>query len=72
MSDKYQAKDFARAGYVVRPATNGGFVIEMGSGGISSGPSGYRPMLAAFTNSSDMMAFLAKGHAEFDKELANV
>lgn len=66
MLNRKTAKDFAASGYVVRPAQNGGFCVDMGA-------FEDRHMLrefACFTNSQDLVAFLSKGHAEYDKEIA--
>lgn len=64
-----QAKDFVRAGYDVVPGMNGGFTVmphyETGSGYARS-----LEMAAAFTNSADFLAWITKGHAEYDKERA--
>lgn len=64
--DRITAKEFPCRGYIVRPATNGGFMVELGD----YRNSGSIPQFAGFTNSTDLLAFLAKGHAEYDKEVA--
>lgn len=64
MSDeKMTADKFVRNGYSVSPSSNGGFLVSIPDYGRIPGSDN----LAAFTNSTDFLAWLTAGHAIYDK-----
>lgn len=47
-------------GYEIKPATNGGFIVRDANNPMQ--PGAYRDDIAAFSNATDLIAWLAKQH----------
>lgn len=61
-TDLITEKDYATAGYEVRPGSNGGFVIFYGSSGGPLNQTHTMPNFAAVSSERDLMYFLASVH----------